>query len=252
MEKLRAKNTLAYGTIRTNRKTLPKNIKMNKNMKRGEHICRLSALDIAYFAWLGKKLVTLASNFHGNETIEVKQKQKDGTSLLIPCPEIIKDYNNNMGGEDHVDQLRTSYGLNSRAKKWWHRIFWGLIDITFVNAYVIYSKLFETIPLFDFRRSITVGLLASKNETPAKKRKLNFSVSDDVRLTNRNHWITFDSNRGHCQMCSIKKYNHVHNQNVSCVMFTCVAMTTKIVLRNSTTFYKIIDDINVIIFIVNI
>jgi len=46
-----------------------------------------------------------------------------------------------MGGEDHADQLRVTYGVDRRSKKWWHRLFWGMIVILFVNAYIIYKDL---------------------------------------------------------------------------------------------------------------
>jgi hypothetical protein len=39
---------------------------------------------------------------------------------------------------DVVDQIRASYSSQSRSYKWWHRIFWAMLDITEVNMYIIY------------------------------------------------------------------------------------------------------------------
>jgi hypothetical protein len=37
-----------------------------------------------------------------------------------------------------TSQLQASYSSQSRSHKWWHRIFFALLDITKVNAYVMY------------------------------------------------------------------------------------------------------------------
>lgn len=126
-----------------------------------------------------------------------------------------------MGGVDHADQLRLrmTYGVNRKSKKWWHRIFWGLLDIMFVNSYVIYKVVHGDISLLDFRRSVVQGLLTlrelptsnKRHSTPKhinlaskKRRGKQWSVSKDVRLTKREiHWPRFVSNRGRCEVCAI-------------------------------------------------
>jgi hypothetical protein len=37
-----------------------------------------------------------------------------------------------------ADQIQASYSSQSRSHKWWHRIFWAMLDITEVNMYIIY------------------------------------------------------------------------------------------------------------------
>jgi hypothetical protein len=43
-----------------------------------------------------------------------------------------------MRGVDVADQLRASYSLQTRSHKWWHRVFWALLEITEVNMYIMY------------------------------------------------------------------------------------------------------------------
>nr|XP_023013341.1 piggyBac transposable element-derived protein 3-like [Leptinotarsa decemlineata] len=100
LEKLKVEKTYAWGTIRCNRKGTPKNLTNDKNLKRGEFDYRFSTAEIGFFRWRDNRVVNLASNFHGNETTVVKRKQKDGTSIEIPCPTIVADYNKYMGGVD--------------------------------------------------------------------------------------------------------------------------------------------------------
>lgn len=40
-----------------------------------------------------------------------------------------------------VELLRAMYDRDKKIKKWWHRIFFALKDLTRVNSYEIYQKL---------------------------------------------------------------------------------------------------------------
>lgn len=76
----------------------------------------------------------------------------------MQCTLVVVDYNKFMGGVDIADRLRTVYGIDRRCKMWWHRLFWGLLEITVINSYVIYSELMQKIPLINFRRDVARGL----------------------------------------------------------------------------------------------
>lgn len=62
-----------------------------------------------------------------------------------------------MGGVDHANRLRALYNVDRKTRKWWHRLFFGLIDIMFVNSYVVYCILFEKIPVLEYRRAVGQG-----------------------------------------------------------------------------------------------
>ena len=65
-----------------------------------------------------------------------------------------------MIGADKHDQLRQTYGRDKRSVKWWHRLFFGMVDMTLVNSYVIYMKANSTkLTFFDFKRQVAQGLL---------------------------------------------------------------------------------------------
>ena len=113
-----------------------------------------------FYKWKESKVVYVLSNFHGTETTTVERTQKDGTKKTIPCPVASKDYNNNMLGVDRADQLCAIYGIDRKSKKWWHRIFFGIIDRTIVNAQIVHNK-FSASPLnsLNFRRSVAQRLI---------------------------------------------------------------------------------------------
>ncbi|CAG9568339.1 unnamed protein product [Danaus chrysippus] len=187
LEKLKTENTYACGTIRSNRKGLPGNMLADSQLKRGDSDHRFSNLDIGYWKWKDNKMVHLVSNFHGNEEATVSHT---------------------------ADRLRALYCIDRKSPKWWHRLFWGLLDIVFVNAYVIHGLIMEQTTVKDFRRSVTQGLMTMKDASqkrktstdntakggPSKRRKSDYSTIKDVRLGNRGiHWPTFVENRGRCE-----------------------------------------------------
>lgn len=230
LETLYLKKTLACGTIRSKRLGLPP-MRDDKDMKRGDHDFRVSNTGIRVFKWKDNKIVHFASNFHGTEEVHVKRTQKDGTRMDVKCPSVVADYNKHMGGVDRADQLRSTYGVIRRSRKWWHRLFWGLLDIAFVNAYIIYNMQFEKISTLEFRRSICLGFMATnynnvgrkKSGPIVKRRKYNYSVPDDIRLGNRGaHWVVFGNNRGRCEMCSSRAIQSRPQSKCStCGIFLC-------------------------------
>src|ERR1044072_2642048 len=112
---------------------------------------------------------------------------EDGTRIVVPCPQVVQDYNKFMGGIDKHDMLCCLYGIDTKSRKWWHRLFFRLIDMTIINAYVIYCDVNAKIPLTDFRRNLAMGLVSKgiAKHHSNKTRKISYSVPHDVRLSNK-------------------------------------------------------------------
>lgn len=89
---------------------------------------------------------------------------------MIPCPDVLISYNNNMNNVDVFDQLKAAYGMNRKSRKWWHRLFFHFIDMAIVNSFILHQQLkLEKISLKDFRRRVVDGLLAP-NQLQTKKK----------------------------------------------------------------------------------
>lgn len=99
--------------------------------------------DITVFKWMDNKPVNLISSFHSRELEEIRLTQKDGSKKTFRFPKAINDYNNHMGGVDKVEFYHTIYRLNRKNVKWWHRLFFGLIDRALTNTYITYKKVSE-------------------------------------------------------------------------------------------------------------
>lgn len=233
LQQLKLQKTLACGTVRINRKGLPKKMMLDKEMKRGMSDSKFLVDGISFFKWMDNKPVHLISNFHGSEITSVKRKAKDGSAVTVPCPSVVSDYNKYMGGVDHADRLRALYNIDRKSPKWWHRLFFGLIDIMFVNSYVVYTTLFNKISVLEYRRSVVQGLLTNQSlktkNSPAqkqknnKRRKTGFSVSRDVRTGNTGiHWPCFVKERARCEVCSSKAIeSRPHSKCSHCNVFLC-------------------------------
>ena len=122
MEYWKENGIMACGAIRSDHKGLPKGMKAERALQRGEFDCRITNESIGFYTWMDNKAAHLISNFHGSAVFSVSGTQKDGFKKEFPCPAAVKHYND-MGGVDKADL--------------WHRIFFGFLDSTFVNAYVV-------------------------------------------------------------------------------------------------------------------
>ncbi|KAI4886180.1 hypothetical protein NFI96_029510 [Prochilodus magdalenae] len=89
---------------------------------------------------------------------------KDGTQIIIPCPKSVADFNKHMGCVDKADMLKSLYAVDRKSRKWWHRLFCHFVDVTIVNAHILYSKQFpnDKMTLKDFRCSVVTGLVNAK------------------------------------------------------------------------------------------
>jgi hypothetical protein len=111
MSKLLKKGVYACGTVRITRKGLPKMMKEDSKLVRGEFQFETKGA-ISAVKWMDNHPVTFLSSFNDpEETTVVKRKNKDGTSTEILCPEVVAKYNKIMSGVDKFDQLRERYAL---------------------------------------------------------------------------------------------------------------------------------------------
>ena len=142
-----------------------------------------------------------------------------------------------MGGVDKADMLCAVHGLDRKSKKWWHRIFFGIIDRTLINAYVAYCKTESSkITTLEFRRLVAQTLITlpqpPKVRHPAlsvtppvskKRHSSEFSVPKSIGLQNRGaHWVIHDNKRGRCDECQRNKVESwPHSLCSMCKVFLC-------------------------------
>ena len=196
----------ACGTINLRRKYLPPEMKQIK-LKQGD----LPAM------WLDKKqlltctwqdighvsmLTTVGDTGITNTQVKSKAKQeakskekctKGVTPRYIDKPNCNVDYNKFMGGVDVFDQLSQTYKFLRRTNKWYHVIWYFIIQTALINARIAYkiqnpSK--AKITAREFRKQVILGLLHGHSRKPpeqtrGRKRSLDSHTSVENRLHER-------------------------------------------------------------------
>lgn len=234
---LRSRGIFSLGTIRVNR--IP-NSKLSadedlKNMARGyseEFNGTTYGCEISCVLWNDTRPVRLVSTYVGVEpffdTVDRRCKpklidrwdKKTKKYVSIECPMIISEYNKHMGGVDLMDGLIGRYHIQMKTRKWTNRLFHHLIDVSIVNAYILYRRVRtdDHMDLPSFRSSIAEALCffasgskrrvgrPAKDNTPIpipkKTTKPKIPV-DDVRYDGFNHMCIFVDRAGKKQ-CKYK------------------------------------------------
>ena len=75
--------------------------------------------------------------FVGTGSVEVRRR---GDDTPFPKPTMIDEYNHYMGGVDKLDQLISTYSFTKKSKKWWKKVFFRLLEISVINACILYMK----------------------------------------------------------------------------------------------------------------
>lgn len=233
---LRTQGILAVGTIRRNRIKnckLPEEKVMMK-FQRGasqEYVANIHGIEVTTLSWKDNRIVNLISNYVGtnppldiynteSEPLTIKRFDKREKSIKsIPCPQIIKDYNCHMGGVDLMDSSIGRHKISMKSRKWTTRMFYHLLDMTCVNAWILYRRINKdkqgpVMRLVDFKLEVADALFSYKTKTvPArgrpnlekqieeKRQKPNTSPAPpkDTRLDGTSHWITMDK-KGRCKL----------------------------------------------------
>lgn len=219
MEALHHRGILATGTVRMNRKGLPKELCPPKPKTPEERrLAKENKLDPGEFTyrfchpcavieWHDTKEVFVLTTTVNLTKVEVIQRtQKNGQKKDMYCPSAIAEYTRSMGGVDHFDHYRSSYSIGRRSKKSWFRIFWFLFESGIINAYILYKYKNPNRNNIhrDFRlrlaRSLKSAHISNIKQNPVvyknKKGGL-FGVPDEIRL----------STYKRCRFCSTRKQN---------------------------------------------
>ena len=190
LDELLCRDTLACGTVRSNRKGLPAAISKAK-LKPGECCFRRKAINdelgpMLALKWCDKRAVYILSTMHSAmEKPTGKICRTSGNAIYKPTA--IVDYTKNMGGVDLSDQLMGYYHFLRPTVKWWRKLWVHQLNMLLMNAFILHSKFGdEKLSHFAFRQRIAEYLLKSCAAPPANEEQ---NMDDtDTRLRGR-HFI---------------------------------------------------------------
>lgn len=110
-----------------------------------------------------------------NQPPKFKDSIKKLSRVPVDCPRVVQVYNRHMGGVDLLDSIIGRYRITMRSKKWYFKLFYHFLDMSLVNAWLLYRRAREnknTIPLAKFRQEVAVALCQTGTlSTPTRGRK---------------------------------------------------------------------------------
>ncbi|XP_063236268.1 piggyBac transposable element-derived protein 3-like [Bacillus rossius redtenbacheri] len=206
IRKLRSDDILVLGTLRINRAPgVAEKLVPGKLLQRGSSTVATSDDNITVVIWMDNKEVHTISSFAGAQPeSEVHRWDRKAKAILeIPRPFSIGEYNRHMGGVDLADRMIAHYPHGFKSKKWYLRVFFHLLNMALVNAWISYKEAKnEKIPFVTFKASVAHTLIAlgttevRKRGRPScleeavlsKKKTVPLTVTPQVRFDGYEHW----------------------------------------------------------------
>ncbi|XP_045455647.1 piggyBac transposable element-derived protein 4-like [Melitaea cinxia] len=190
-EDLLKKKTELCGTIRINRRGLPKNV-ISTKLKRGQCIGKMNKNGVKIIKWHDKRTVTMITTCknHVAAVKEIGQKKRNGERIYKP--ECISLYNLHKKGVDYSDQMTAYYSSLRRGIKWYRKLMMSfLFGTCVVNAWIIHnniSKKKET--LIDFVESIIQNITGC-------------TFHDDIKSSEKKKYHSLEkiAKRKQCTLC---------------------------------------------------
>ncbi|CAF4878842.1 unnamed protein product [Pieris macdunnoughi] len=172
------------------------------------------------------------ASHEGLELSATSWKDNKQANIQISCPRVVKEYNAHMGGVDLMDSFIGRYRIRIKSRKWTTRLFYHLLDMTVINAWVLYKKVNtrkgklqkNIMKLADFRTELADTLCRyqshSKNKrgrpstnsqqdntVPSKKPRTGAQVlpPTDVRSDCIGHEKIFMESRNKCKFSNCRK-----------------------------------------------
>ena len=172
-------STACVGTLKLNRKNVPKEVK-DKKLEKGEIIARHSG-PVTVLKWHDKRNVTMVSTYQSADTQRVSNKGKETEKPLC-----VIDYNHNMRGVDLKDQLLHMYMVERKNMTKWHlKLFKRLLNSTVLNSFIYRQVTGRNIEQLSYRIQLVEGLFTKYARAAETRSVPGRQVSDNAvpRLT---------------------------------------------------------------------
>lgn len=195
--KLLAKKTTLVGTIRRNKRELPKLARQAKDSMTRFSTILYKSNDFILSIYKAKpnKKVLILSSMHSSIEIE-----KNNTRI----PETIRFYNSTKFGVDVTDQMARKYSVKSKCQRWPLQVFFNILDLAGINAWILYK---ETTGEEISRQEFLFQLAEELGTEYQKERQLSKECSSKTIINT----ATDSSGRKSCQIryCKVNKTNKI-------------------------------------------
>lgn len=236
------KNGLTYvGTVNKNKRDIPKEFLPNKSREVQSTLYGFTK-DITLMSHVpkkGKAVVLLSSMHHSKEIDPETQK-----------PEIIALYNRTKGGVDSLDEKCTVYSCSRRTRRWPMAIFYRLLDMSTVNAFILYQSSKDPIMnrmqfLKELAKELVTPHMQSRLETPNIHRELRMIIKRILGCDQENEPQDTSvkceeklKKRKTCHLCPSTKNRKTAYLCICCQKPVCLECTRKLCHECGRSFQK--------------
>ena len=126
----------------------------------------------------------------------------------MPCPVIITQYNRYMGGVDKSDQLLSYHNILRKTVRYWKTPFYNLIDVSIVNAFVLYNLVAVEVGLKpvsenDFRDQLMLQIICQYGSKRRESKTAGRPPRCEYRVKHGSHMYPAES-KARCQCCRLQ------------------------------------------------
>lgn len=125
---------------------------------------------LSYVPKTSKAVLVISSMHHGAATDSISGK-----------PEMIAYYNSTKAGVDSLDQKCATYSSSRRTRRWPMAVFFAILNISTVNAYVLYQSFRDTQEMS--RLNFLKILAKSLTEPQMRVRLAGKTIQKELRFT---------------------------------------------------------------------
>ncbi|XP_033218972.1 piggyBac transposable element-derived protein 3-like [Belonocnema kinseyi] len=146
MSQLTSLGYYATGTIRDNRLNEAKltDVSSSKKKDRGWLDYTFDRNNnVLIVRWNDNSVLTIATNHEEIEPLHRVKRWNGGKKCYVDMPQVVKAYNNRMGGVQLFDNAMNHYRIRVRGKKWYWPLITNGLDAAMVNSWKIHSALFK-------------------------------------------------------------------------------------------------------------
>lgn len=211
----------SVGTIRKNKKQVPAEFLTT----RGKDIFSSTfgfQRDLTIVSHIPKKnkVVLLMSSLHHDRSIDESTGEKRK-------PEINTFYNVTKGGVDVVDELCSTYNVSRNSKKWPLTIFYGILNMSAINGYIIYKKNNNSnMKRRTFLKNLGLDLvrehLHHRKDVAQLPRLTRKRIKDFLGEPDEEPPAKVPNVRKRCQICPAKKDRKTYNTCRNCNKYICI------------------------------
>lgn len=176
--------------------------------------------------WKDRRDVYMLTTMHMDKMVDTKKIDRV-TGKKYCKPESVISYNANMGAIDKTDMLLSSVECVRRTMKWYKKLFFHLVDMSLLNAYLAYKTVTgKHISLADFQLKLINELILKyqcKGVSTINRRKKPMDTTEKRLQPDVRHFLELvlltpskKQRRRYCFVCSHKKEDRKRKDSMYC------------------------------------